>query len=154
MLHKDWLLMNVLSLFDGISCGQVALNKAKVSYDNYFASEIDKYAISITQKNYSNTIQLGDVREIKGFDLPKIDLLFGGSPCQSFSNAGRREGFGGKSSIFWEYKRVLDETAPNFFLFENVVMRKEYKDIITSALGVEPILIDSIDFSAQHRRRL
>ena len=84
--------MNVLSLFDGISCGQIALNRVGIKYDNYFASEIDKYAIDVTQHNYPKTIQLGDILNLKGSDLPKIDLLIGGSPCQSFSNAGLRNG--------------------------------------------------------------
>ena len=104
--------MNVLSLFDGMSCGQIALNRAGIRYDNYFASEIDKWAIQITQKNYPNTIQLGDVTQIKASDLPKIDLLIGGSPCQSFSNAGNGKGFDGKSGLIYHYFRLLKETKP------------------------------------------
>ena len=98
--------MNVLSLFDGMSCGQIALNKVGVKYDNYFASEIDEKAIYITQKNYPNTKQLGSITELKGDTLPKIDLLFGGSPCQSFSSFGSGKGFDGKSGLFWEYVRI------------------------------------------------
>ena len=123
--------INVLSLFDGMSCGQIALNKLGIKYDNYYASEIDKFAIGITKKNYPNTIHLGDVRDVKGEDLPKIDLLFGGSPCQSFSNAGNGKGFEGSSGIFWEYVRVLREVKPKYFMLENVKMKKEWQDIIT-----------------------
>ena len=146
--------MNVLSLFDGMSCGQIALNKLGVKYDNYFASEIDKYAIQVTQNNYPNTKQIGSVTEIKGKDLPKIDLLFGGSPCQSFSNAGNGKGFDGKSKLFWEYVRVLKETKPTYFLLENVVMKKEWENVITEALGVKPVKIDSKIISGAKRPRL
>ena len=146
--------MNVLSLFDGISCGQVALNRMGIKYDNYYASEIDKHAIQITQYNYPNTIQLGDVTNIKGDDLPKIDLLIGGSPCQSFSNAGNGSGFEGKSGIFWEYVRLLEELKPTYFLLENVKMKKEWIKIITEAIGVELIKINSNLLAAQNRERL
>lgn len=146
--------MNVLSLFDGMSCGQIALNRVGIKYDNYFASEIDKHTIQITQKNYPKTIQLGDITQIKGEYLPKIDLLFGGSPCQSFSNAGNRTGFDGKSGLFWEYVRILKETNPTYFLLENVKMKKEWQDIISKEMGVEPIEICSSLFSAQQRKRL
>jgi DNA-cytosine methyltransferase len=146
--------INVLSLFDGMSCGQIALNKVGIEYENYFASEIDKYAIQVTQKNYPNTKQLGNVTEVKGIDLPKIDLLFGGSPCQSFSNAGNGKGFDGKSGLFWEYVRILKEVKPTYFLLENVVMKKEWEDVITEALGVKPIRINSKLLSAQNRPRL
>lgn len=146
--------MNILSLFDGMSCGQIALNKLGIKYENYFASEIDKYAIQVTQQNYPNTKQIGSVVEVKGEDLPKINLLFGGSPCQSFSNAGRGEGFNGKSGLFWEFVRVLKETKPKYFMLENVKMKKEWEKVITDALGVEPILINSSLVSAAHRKRL
>ena len=146
--------MNVLSLFDGMSCGQIALNRVGIKYDKYFASEIDKYAIQITQKNYPNTIQIGSVLDVKGSDLPKIDLLFGGSPCQSFSRAGKGEGFDGESRLFWEFVRVLNEVKPTYFLLENVVMKKEWEDIITEALGVKPIEISSEKLVPQARRRL
>lgn len=146
--------MNVLSLFDGMSCGQIALNKLGIKYDNYFASEIDKDAIQVTQKNYPNTKQIGSVVDIKGEDLPKIDLLIGGSPCQSFSNAGDGTGFDGKSGLFWEYVRVLKEVKPTYFLLENVIMKKEWEKVITDALGVEPIIINSSLVSAAHRKRL
>lgn len=146
--------MNILSLFDGMSCGQIALNKNGIKYDKYFASEIDKYAIEVTQKNYPNTIQLGSVTELKTETLPPIDLLLGGSPCQSFSVAGNGKGFDGKSGLFWEYVRILKETKPKYFLLENVVMKKEWQDIITEALGVKPIKINSKLLSAQNRPRL
>lgn len=146
--------MNVLSLFDGMSCGQIALEKAGIKVDNYFASEIDKYAIQVTQKNYPNTIQLGDVTQVNGSNLPKIDLLIGGSPCQSFSNAGNGKGFDGKSGLFFEYVRILKEVKPTYFLLENVKMKKEWQDIISEALGVEPIEINSKFFVPQNRPRL
>jgi len=170
--------MNVLSLFDGMSCGQQALERAGIKVDNYFASEIDKYAIQVTMANYPNTKQLGSVVDLNGFDLPKIDLLIGGSPCQSFSFAGKRKGmstkdeqeiltlehylqlkeeayeFEGQSYLFWEYMRLLNETKPKYFLLENVKMSKKWKDILSKAIGVEPILINSNLVSAQNRQRL
>ena len=146
--------MNVLSLFDGMGCGQIALNKLGIKVNNYFASEIDEKAIYITQKNFPNTKQLGSITELKGSDLPKIDLLFGGSPCQSFSSFGNGKGFDGKSGLFWEFVRILNEVKPTFFLLENVVMKKEWEDIITDALGVEPIHINSNLFSAHNRPRI
>lgn len=147
--------MNVLSLFDGISCGQVALERSGFKVDNYFASEIDKYAIKITQSNYPNTIQLGDVTQVKGDTLPQIDLLIGGSPCQGFSFAGKRLNFEDpRSKLFFEFVRLLKETQPKYFLLENVVMKKEHEQVITEHLGVEPIMINSALVSAQNRKRL
>jgi len=147
--------MNVLSLFDGISCGQVALERAGIKVGNYYASEIDKYAISVTQRNYPNTIQLGDVTEVKGEVLPKIDLLIGGSPCQGFSFAGKQLNFEDvRSKLFFEYVRILKETKPKYFLLENVKMKKEYQDVISEYIGVEPIEINSALVSAQNRKRL
>ena len=146
--------MNVLSLFDGMSCGQIALDKLGIKVDNYFASEIDKHAIKVTQSNYPDTKQIGSVIEVKGIDLPKIDLLYGGSPCQSFSRAGDGTGFDGKSKLFWEFVRVLKEVNPTYFLLENVVMKKEWERIITDSLGVSPVQICSSNFSAQKRQRL
>jgi DNA (cytosine-5)-methyltransferase 3A len=146
--------INVLSLFDGMSCGQIALNKAGIEYENYFASEIDSYAIKVTQHNYPDTIQLGSITEIKGADLPKIDLLIGGSPCQSFSSFGNGEGFDGKSGLFWDFVRVLNEVKPEFFLLENVNMKQEWKDIISESLGVSPVRFNSNLVSAQNRDRL
>ena len=147
--------MNVLSLFDGLSDGQIALKRAGIEYDNYFASEIDKYAIQITQKNYPDTIQLGDIKKIKGCDLPKIDFLIGGSPCQGFSFAGKQLNFNDpRSKLFFEFVRLLDECKPKYFLLENVKMKKEYKQIITNVLGIEPIELNSALVSAQNRKRL
>ena len=146
--------MNVLSLFDGISCGQIALTRANVEYSNYYASEIDTHAIQVTQHNFPNTKQLGNVLNINGKDLPKIDLLIGGSPCQSFSRAGKGEGFDGSSKLFWEFVRIMNETKPTYFLLENVKMKQEWRDIITKEMGVKPVLINSKLFSAQSRERL
>ena len=145
---------NVLSLFDGMSCGQIALNRAGIKYDNYFASEIDKYAIKITQKNYPNTEQVGSIADLDGTELPKIDLLFGGSPCQSFSNAGKGEGFDGSSKLFFEFVRVLEETKPTYFLLENVKMKNEWQEIITDILKAQPVEINSRLLSGQNRPRI
>jgi site-specific DNA-cytosine methylase len=147
--------MNVLSLFDGMSCGQIALNRAGIKYDNYFASEIDKHAIKVTQHNYPNTIQLGDVTQIKGSDLPKIDLLIGGSPCQGFSFTGKQLNFEDpRSKLFFEFVRLKNEVNPKYLLLENVRMKQESQNTITDYLGVEPIEIDSSLVSAQRRKRL
>ena len=146
--------MKVLSLFDGMSCGQIALNRANIPYDTYYASEIDKYAISVAKDNYPDTIHLGSVTEVRAIDLPKIDLLIGGSPCQSFSRAGDGTGFDGKSALFFEWVRLWKECSPEYFLLENVVMKKEWKDVITNILGVEPVLINSSSFAPQNRERL
>lgn len=151
-------LKNVLSLFDGMSCGQLALHKAGIEYDNYYASEIKTHAIAATQHNFPDTIQVGDVMELEGKDLPKIDLLIGGSPCQdlSFINMKGRAGLTGeKSKLFYHYVRLLKETKPKYFLLENVAsMKLADKAIITEIMGVEPILINSALVSAQTRRRL
>ena len=147
--------MNVLSLFDGLSGAQIALDRLGIKVDKYFASEIDKYAIEITKKNYPNTIQVGSVTDIKGEDLPKIDLLIGGSPCQGFSFAGEQLNFEDpRSALFFEYVRLLKECKPKYFLLENVKMAKKSEAVITELLGVEPILIDSALVSGQGRRRI
>ncbi len=147
--------INVLSLFDGMSCGQIALERAGIKVKNYFASEIDKYAIKVTQSNYPNTVQLGDVTKVNSSNLPKIDLLIGGSPCQGFSFAGKQLNFEDiRSKLFFEYVRLLKEINPKYFLLENVRMKKESKDIISEYLGVEPIEINSALVSAQNRKRL
>ncbi|NLC25582.1 MAG: DNA cytosine methyltransferase [Fastidiosipila sp.] len=147
--------MKVLSLFDGISCGMVALERIGIKINRYYASEVDKYAIQIAQKNYPDTIQLGDVKEVRGVDLPKIDLLIGGSPCQGFSFAGKQLNFDDpRSKLFFEFVRLLKETQPKYFLLENVKMKKEYQDVISEYLGVEPIEINSALVSAQNRVRL
>lgn len=147
--------MNVLSLFDGMSCGQIALERAGIKVDNYFASEIDKYAMKVTQNNYPSTIQIGDVEEVYAENLPNIDLLIGGSPCQGFSFAGKQLNFvDPRSRLFFDFVRVLKEVKPKYFLLENVSMKKEFQDIISSYLGVEPIVINSNLVSAQNRKRL
>lgn len=158
--------MNVLSLFDGMSCGQIALNRIGIKPDKYFASEIDKYAIKITQKNYPDTIQIGDVTKVSfkdgvlytengNFDIGEIDLLMGGSPCQGFSFAGKQLNFEDpRSKLFFEFVRILKECNPTYFLLENVKMKKDYQDVISEYLGVEPILINSALLSAQNRKRL
>ena len=145
----------VLSLFDGMSCGQIALNRAGISYGKYYASEIDKHAIKVTQQNYPNTIQLGSVTEIKGTDLPQVDLLIGGSPCQGFSFAGKGLNFEDpRSKLFFEFVRLKNETQPKYWLLENVKMKAEYQNIISEILDVNPILINSKLVSAQSRERL
>jgi len=147
--------MNVLSLFDGMSCGQIALDQLGIPVDKYFAAEIDKHAIKVAKANYPDTIHLGDVRDIQPDDLPKIDLLIGGSPCQGFSFAGQQLNFDDpRSMLFFEYVRLLKALNPRYFLLENVKMKKESQDIISEYLGVEPIEINSNLVSAQNRRRL
>lgn len=150
--------MNVLSLFDGMSCGQIALNRAGFKINKYYACEIDKWAIQVTQANYPNTQQLGDVTKVSVLDLPSLDLVIGGSPCQGFSSAGKRLNFEDpRSKLFFEFVRLLKEARvknPNVkFLLENVKMKKEYQDVISEYLGVEPIEINSALVSAQNRVR-
>ncbi len=169
--------INVLSLFDGMSCGQIALNKVGIEYENYFASEIDEYGIKVTKHNYPNTKHLGNVKNINYNELPKIDLLIGGSPCQSFSFAGKQKGmttkdnveiltlehylelknngfeFQGQSYLFWEYMNALITLKPKYFLLENVKMSDKWKKVLSNAIGCEPILICSGNISAQNRPR-
>lgn len=147
--------MNVLSLFDGISCAQVACERAGIAVCNYFASEIDKYALEIAMKNFPKIIQMGDIRGITRKHLPHINLLIGGSPCQGFSSAGKQLNFNDpRSKLFFEFVRVMKECRPDYFLLENVKMKKEYQDIISTELGTEPIEINSALVSAQSRKRL
>jgi len=147
--------MNVLSLFDGISCGQIALNKLQIPINNYYASEIDRYAIAVTQYHYPKTIQLGDVCNIKPDKLPTIDILMGGSPCQGFSKSGSGLNFNDpRSRLFFEFVRILEEVKPTYFLLENVGMKKEWRDTITQIMKVEPHEINSSLVSAQNRFRL
>jgi site-specific DNA-cytosine methylase len=146
--------MKVLSLFDGMSCGRIALDRAGVTVSKYYACEIDKWAIKVSQKNYPDIVQLGDVTEVDSTALD-IDLLIGGSPCQAFSNAGNKQGFDDpRGRLFWEYVRLLDETKPKYFLLENVSMKQEHVEVITQALGVEPVTINSDLFIDQNRKRL
>ena len=170
--------LNILSLFDGMSCGQQALERAGITVDNYFASEIDRYAMQVTMANYPDTKQLGSVVNVNGADLPKIDLLIGGSPCQSFSFAGKRKGmatkceteiltlnhylelkadgyeFEGQSYLFWEFMRLLNECKPKYFLLENVEMGEKWEKVLSKAIGVNGIHINSALVSAQNRKRI
>lgn len=147
--------MRVVSVFDGISCGRVALERAGIKVDEYFACEIKADAIKVTQANYPDTIQLGDVRNVDFKKLGKIDLFIGGSPCQDMSKANRdRKGLqGNKSSLFWEYMRGLNETKAPFFLLENVEMPAADYATISNQLGVCAININSELVSAQLRNR-
>lgn len=174
--------MNVLSLFDGMSCGQIALAELNIQVETYYASEIDKHAIRQTQLNFPNTIQLGSVVDVDISKLKPIDMLIGGSPCQSFSFAGKRKGmstkceieittldqyltlkkqgfeFEGQSYLFWEYMRVLTDIRkynPNVvFLLENVEMGKKWEFILSKAIGIDGVHINSALVSAQNRRRI
>lgn len=149
-------LMNVLSLFDGMSCGQIALQRAGIKYDNYFASEIKKHAIETTLLNFPNTIQLGDINKIDWFSLPKIDLLIGGSPCQDFSRANmERKGLDGeKSGLFYKYQEALEVLTPKYFLLENVIMDDYGYEYISKVTNTYPVRINSERVSAQLRDRL
>ena len=153
---------NVLSLFDGMRCGAIALDKAGIEYDTYFASEIDKYAIQIAQKNYPEGVQLGNVNDyemweyIPGFSWDSIDLVMGGSPCQDLSIAKKdRKGLEGeRSGLFWTFVEILKKAKPKYFLLENVAsMSDKDRDVITEIMGVEPIMINSALVSAQQRKR-
>ena len=163
--------MNVLSLFDGISCGHIALERAGIKVDKYYASEIKKKAIEVTQEHYPNTIQLGDVTKLHyengklysengTYEVGDIDLLIGGSPCQDFSclkntRWGEANGYNGeKSKLFWEYLRLLRVVKPKYFLLENVKMKQEYEDNISNILGYKPNRINSSLVSFQTRDRL
>lgn len=150
--------LNVLSCFDGMSCGRIALERANIKVDNYFSSEIKDYAIKVADINYpqDKINRLGDITKIDGYSLPKIDLLIGGSPCQDFSQANKeRLGDKGiKSGLFYEYVRLLKETNPKYFLLENVRMKPEHEKIITDLLGVNPIVINSELVAPHLRHRL
>jgi DNA (cytosine-5)-methyltransferase 3A len=151
--------LNVLSLFDGMSCGQIALERAGITVDNYYASEIDKYAIKITQKNYPNTIQLGDINEVDFTKLKgEITLAIGGSPCTYWSIArdGRETDSSGIGfELFMQYVRAVRESEAEYFLYENNFgIHKDIQREISKQLGVEPIMINSALVSAQNRKRL
>ena len=146
--------MNVLSLFDGMSCGRIALDRLGIPVDKYYASEIDKFAIQVSEANYPDIIRLGDVCDVKADDLEPIDLLIAGSPCQGFSFAGKQLAFDDpRSALFFEFVRLLKECKPKYFLLENVRMKKEFLDIISEQVGCEPIFINSALVSAQNRQR-
>ncbi|MGB0467740.1 MAG: DNA cytosine methyltransferase [Pontibacterium sp.] len=152
--------MNVLSLFDGMSCGRIALDRAGVHVDNYYAAEVDKYAITVTSANWPGTVQLGDVTKWREWciDWGSIDLLIGGSPCQGFSSAGKQLAFDDpRSKLFFVYVDILNHIRtlnPGVkFMLENVKMKREHLDIISDYLGVEPVFINSALVSAQNRQR-
>jgi DNA-cytosine methyltransferase len=152
--------MKVLSLFDGMSCGQIALNQLGIKADKYYASEIDKWAIQVTQKNYPDTIQLGDITKWREWDIDwaSIDLVYGGSPCQGFSFAGKQLAFDDpRSKLFFEFVDIVNHIKslnPDVkFLLENVRMKKEYLDVISEYMGVQPVMINSALVSAQNRVR-
>ena len=146
--------MQVLSLFDGMSCGQLALRQLGIPIEKYYASEIDKYAIAVTQANFPNTIQVGDVCALDPKDFADVDLIIGGSPCVGFSVAGKGEGFQDpRSALFFEFVRLVKAIQPKYFLLENVRMKKEWLAIISEQLGVEGICINSALVSAQNRVR-
>ena len=170
--------MRVLSLFDGISCGMVALERAGICVEEYYSSEVNETSIGISKYNYPDIIRLGDVTKLNTYNLPPIYILIGGSPCQNFSFAGTGKGavtvkgvevtsleqylelkeqnfkFEGQSYLFWEYVRILRDVKPKYFLLENVKMAKKWEKVITDTLGVEPIMINSNLLSAQNRPRL
>lgn len=149
--------MKILSLFDGISCGRVALERAGINVEEYYASEIDKYAIQISEKNFPSIKHIGNVTEINATTPEPFDLLIGGSPCQDLSIAGKRKGLSGeRSGLFYEYVRILKENEPQYFILENVAsMSKEAKETITKELfGIEPVMINASLVSAQNRKRL
>lgn len=162
--------LKVLSLFDGMSCGQLALQRLGVEVDTYYASEIDKYAIQVTQENFPKTIQVGDVCKLKAEDYQDVDLILAGSPCQGFSFAGKQLAFDDpRSALFFEFVRLLKEIKPKYFLLENVKMKQQFQDVITEQVSacypdfeggdlfgsqIKPILINSALLSAQNRQRL
>jgi DNA-cytosine methyltransferase len=146
--------MNVLSLFDGMSCGMIALDRLGIKVDKYYASEIDKYAMQVSAANYPEIIQVGDITKLDLSTLPKIDLVMGGSPCQGFSVAGKGLAFDDpRSALFFEFVKCVNELKPKYFLLENVNMKKEWLQVINEYMGVEGIKINSALVSAQNRQR-
>ena len=148
--------IKVLSLFDGISCGMVALERAGIKVERYVASEIDESAIEVSKSNYEQIEHIGDVREVNFKEYEGFELLIGGSPCQDLCGMGSRKGLEGeKSGLFFEFVRALKEIKPQWFLLENnASMTQKNRDKISEILGCEPVLINSADFSAQNRKRL
>lgn len=147
--------MNVLSVCDGMSCGQIALNRSGIKYKKYYSSEIDKRAIKVTQHNYPETIQIGDITKWREWNLPKIDLLLAGTPCQGFSFSGKGLNFEDpRSKLFFDFVEILKHYKPKYWLFENVKMKKEWQNTISTILNMEFIEINSALVSAQNRKRL
>ena len=149
--------MNVLSVFDGISCGRVALDRAGVDYNTYYASEIDEYALKIARKNYPDTVHLNDARNWRQWEgwLHNIGLVMGGSPCPGFSISGKRLNFDDpRSKVFFTMVEIIEHFQPKYFLLENVGMRKQWEDIITDYMRVEPVHLCSSLVSAQTRKRI
>lgn len=158
--------INVISLFDGISCGMIALERAGIKVNNYYASEVDKHAIKVSKHNYPSIVHIGDVTKVfysngvltteNGvFNVGKFDLIIGGSPCQGFSMAGKQLAFDDpRSMLYFQYERLKEETNATYFLLENVKMKQEFKNLISQRLGVESIAINSNLVSAQNRYRL
>jgi DNA-cytosine methyltransferase len=145
----------VLSLFDGMSCGRIALDRAGIKVDKYYASEIDKYAQIVSEKNYPDIIRLGNITKWQEWNIEKPDIIIGGSPCQGFSFAGKQLNFEDeRSKLFFTFVDILKYYKPKYFLLENVKMKKEYQAVISNLLGAEPIEINSAFVSAQNRKRL
>ena len=154
-MSSDSKVQNVLSLFDGIGGARLALDGAKISFEEYYASEIDKNAIKVAMDNFPDIIQLGDITKWREWKLNGIDLIVGGSPCQGFSLNGKKLNFDDpKSKLFFEFVDIVNHYKPKYFLLENVKMRKDIQEAISDILGVEPILINSGLVSAQNRERL
>lgn len=146
--------ITVLSLFDGISCGRLALMRANIPVEKYFASEIDKNALKVSKHHFPDIVHIGDVQNVKAKNLPKIDLVIGGSPCQGFSFAGRKLNFADpRSRLYFEFERLIKELCPKYYLLENTKMTSKNRNIISAGLGCEPILINSSLVSAQNRQR-
>lgn len=147
--------MIAFSAFDGMSCGQLALQRLGIPVEAYYASEVDSAASRVAAINFPKTVHVGDITRVSASSLPKIDLMLGGSPCQGFSFAGKQLNFKDpRSALFFEFVRLLKELKPKFWLFENVVMAKEHQDVISSLLGVQPIKLNSALVSGHHRVRL
>ena len=149
-------LLRILSLFDGMSCAQIALNRLGIKNYTYFASEVDKYAMSVTQHNFPNTVQLGDIRHWRSWELEDIDLIIGGSPCQGLSRSGKQEGLvDDRSALLWYFVDIVSYYQDATWVLENVVPRhSHWTDRITETLGLQPVLINSKLVSAQSRNRL
>jgi site-specific DNA-cytosine methylase len=157
--------MNIVSLFDGMSCARIALDRANIKVSNYYASEVDKHSIAVSKNNYSDIIQIGDITKVSykcgilytengEFNVGNIDLLIGGSPCQSISLLGDRTGFDGKSGLFWHYHRLLKEINPEYFVLENVKGSPKLLDVVSKEVGADYVNFNSNLLSAQNRKRV